>query len=66
MVILTHKEIVKKLEKRGWKLRRRKGSHLIFKRDGVSYVITVPFRVGDVSAPIVAKILKQIKEKKHE
>lgn len=36
------REIIKKLEKDGWELRSQKGSHMVFKKNGVTDLITLP------------------------
>ncbi|TAG57282.1 MAG: type II toxin-antitoxin system HicA family toxin [Cytophagales bacterium] len=39
---LKVKEIIKRLENDGWVLRSQKGSHMVFKKAGVTDLITLP------------------------
>jgi predicted RNA binding protein YcfA (HicA-like mRNA interferase family) len=53
---LTAAQIIRLLEKRGFKLNRQSGSHMIFKNDGGRRV-TVPYHAGKILHP---KLLKSI------
>ena len=53
---LTAMQIIKVLEKRGFKLSRQSGSHKIYK-DSIGKRVTVPFHSGEILHP---KVLKSI------
>ncbi len=57
---LTAKQIIKILEKRGFKLARQSGSHKIYKNnEGVR--VTVPYHSGKILHPkIIKSILKDM------
>ena len=53
------REIIKLLEKDGWKLDRTRGSHHQFKHSIKTGVVTVQHPVKDLSAFVVKSIFKQ-------
>jgi predicted RNA binding protein YcfA (HicA-like mRNA interferase family) len=56
---MTAKELIKLLEKEGWFFVRQKGSHKVFKKEGVNHIITVPDHAGqDIGKGLLNKILK--------
>ncbi|WP_422616030.1 type II toxin-antitoxin system HicA family toxin [Pantoea nemavictus] len=57
---LTSGELIKLLERNGWVQKRVKGSHHIFKKDGVRYAIAVPHPTKDISTGTLNTILKQM------
>ncbi len=64
--IMNSKDIVKRLEKAGWKLRDVKGSHHIYVHPERGGHISVPHPKKDLGVGLVNKLLKQagIKEQK--
>ena len=50
------KEIIKILEKNGWKLKNIKGDHYIYKKQGMPYEIVIPFSRKDVRIGIMKDI----------
>lgn len=54
------REIIRLIERDGWKLVRQKGSHMQFKHDVRPGTVTVPFHGDkDLAKVTVASILKQ-------
>jgi predicted RNA binding protein YcfA (HicA-like mRNA interferase family) len=51
-------EVVRALEKAGWKVHRRRGSHVSMHREGVAYVITVPLHRPDMAKGTLRGIIK--------
>ena len=51
-------EVVRALEKAGWKVHRRRGSHVSMHKEGVAYVITVPLHRRDMSKGTLRDIIK--------
>ncbi|MDV1094985.1 type II toxin-antitoxin system HicA family toxin [Raoultella ornithinolytica] len=58
---MSSAELMKLLVKDGWVLKRIKGSHHIFKKDGIPHAITVPHPEKDLADGTLRKILKQMK-----
>jgi predicted RNA binding protein YcfA (HicA-like mRNA interferase family) len=57
---LKAREIIRILEKDGWKLARQKGSHMQFEHPEKPGIATVPFHGSkDLSKLTIASILKQ-------
>ena len=50
------KEIIKILEKNGWKLKNIKGDHYIYKKQGMPYETVIPFSRKDVKIGIMKDI----------
>lgn len=63
-VFISSAELMKLLVKDGWVLKRIKGSHHIFKKDGIPDQITVPHPEKDLANGTLRKILKQMKQMK--
>lgn len=57
---LTSKQLIKLLEKNGWKLKRVRGSHHTFSKPGVSYNLTVPHPTKDMATGTLQSILKKM------
>ena len=57
--LMSSKEIIKMLEKDGWKLRRVEGSHHHFKHPDKKGIVTVPHPKKDLPSGTVNSILKQ-------
>ena len=54
------REIIRIIEKDGWKLKRQKGSHMQFTHPTKPGTVTVPFHGSkDLSKSDIASILKQ-------
>ncbi len=51
-------QLVRVLERKGWKLVRTRGSHLVFAHPDDPKLVTVPNHPGGVKRPLVAGILK--------
>jgi len=51
-------EVVRALEQAGWKVHRRRGSHVSMYREGVAYVITVPLHRRDMPKGTLRGIIK--------
>jgi len=56
---LTSKEIIKILERNGFKLVRTKGSHKIFRNDETKKMTVIPFHRKDLPKGTLLEILKQ-------
>ncbi len=56
---MSSKEIIKMLEKDGWKLRRVEGSHHHFKHPDKKGIVTVPHPKKDLPSGTINSILKQ-------
>lgn len=54
---LRAREIIRKLEKAGFRLRRQTGSHARYIKG--SRGVTVPIHPGDVPVPVIRSILQQ-------
>jgi len=54
---LRPREILRKLEKAGFQLRRQKGSHARYVKG--PHGVTVPIHPGDVPVPVMSSILQQ-------
>ena len=52
------RQLIRVLEKRGWRLERTRGSHRIFTHPDRPNLIAVPVHPGDLKRPLVAGILK--------
>lgn len=57
--IMNSKEIIKQLEKAGWKLRSVNGSHHIYVHPDRGGHISVPHPKKDLGVGLVKKLLKQ-------
>jgi predicted RNA binding protein YcfA (HicA-like mRNA interferase family) len=55
----SSREIIKQLEKDGWKLARTKGSHHHYKHPSKPGLVTVPHPKHDLPEGTVRSILKQ-------
>lgn len=55
---ITSRQLIRVLEKAGWKLHRTRGSHHHFVHPDRAIIITVPVHVGDLKRGLVAGILK--------
>lgn len=56
---LTSSALIKLLEENGWVWERTKGSHHQYKKEGFSFVITVPHPTKDIKIGTLKKIMKQ-------
>ena len=56
---MTAKQIMDKLKENGWALDRINGSHYVFKKDGASRPVTVPFHGKKDMGPLAKIILKE-------
>lgn len=56
---MSSKELIKMIEKDGWKLRRAEGSHYHFKHPSKKGIVTVPHPKKDLPKGTVNNILKQ-------
>ena len=59
MYIMNSKEIIRQLEKAGWKLRDVNGSHHIYTHPERGGHISVPHPKKDLGVGLVKKLLKQ-------
>ncbi len=57
---LKPKEIIKILEKLGYKKHRQKGSHLIMVKDGSSHQPVIPMHNKDLKRGTLQSIIKQL------
>lgn len=55
---VTAKQLVKALERAGWRLSRTKGSHHYYVHPDKRRAIVVPMHPGDLKRPLVAGVLK--------
>lgn len=51
-------EAIKKLQKRGWKVIRQKGSHIMMTKDNYFYTLSIPVH-KELGIGILYKLLKQ-------
>jgi len=51
-------EAIKKLQRKGWKVARQKGSHVMLTKDGYLYTIAVPLQ-KELGIGLLKKILQQ-------
>jgi predicted RNA binding protein YcfA (HicA-like mRNA interferase family) len=54
---LKSREVIRKLEKAGFRLTRQKGSHARYAKE--SRGVTVPIHPGDIPVPVIRSILQQ-------
>lgn len=52
------RQLIRVLERKGWRLARTRGSHLVFAHPDSRKLITVPNHPGDLKRPLLAGILK--------
>ena len=52
------RQLIRVLERNGWKLVRTRGSHLVFANPDSPKLVTVPNHPGDLKRPLLAGILK--------
>ena len=52
------RQLVRMLERKGWRLVRTSGSNLVFAHSDSAKLITVPNHPGDLKRPLLAGILK--------
>lgn len=56
---MNGKQVIKLLKEKGWQLDRINGSHHIFKKEGIVYLITVPVHGSDdIPTGTLNRILK--------
>jgi ycfA family protein len=60
IIRLTPKELMRRLERDGWKNVRTRGSYYIFKHSSKPGLVTVPFHNGDLKPKTLQSILKQV------
>ncbi len=58
-MLTNSRDIIRRLEREGWRLVRLKGSHHHFFRAGATSIVTVPHPKRDMSIKTVASIYKQ-------
>ncbi len=51
-------EAIKKLQRKGWKTMRQKGSHVMLVKDGYLYTLAVPLH-KELGIGLLKKLLKQ-------
>jgi predicted RNA binding protein YcfA (HicA-like mRNA interferase family) len=56
--VVRPEDVVGALEKAGWKVHRRRGSHVSMHKEGVAYVITVPLHRRDMPKGTLRGIIK--------
>lgn len=59
LIPIRPKELAKILEKKGFKVRKQTGSHLIFFKKGIRRPISVPIHPGDLPSGLQRAILRQ-------
>lgn len=55
---VTAKQLVRVLERAGWRLSRTRGSHHYFVHPDRRRAVVVPMHPGDLKRPLVAGVLK--------
>lgn len=55
----TFKEAKKLVEANGFVLDRTKGDHFIYRKQGCPKILTLPRRTGEVSRPIMLRLIKE-------
>ncbi len=58
-MLMRAKELVKFIEKDGWKFNRQTGSHRIFVHESKKGIVVVPIHGGDIPKGTLKSILKQ-------
>ena len=58
-MLTNSRDIIRRLEREGWRLVRVKGSHHHFFRDGARSIVTVPHPKRDMAPGTVRSIYKQ-------
>ncbi len=51
-------EVVRALERAGWEVARQKGSHVSLKKEGASFIVTVPMHRRDLPRGTLTAIVK--------
>lgn len=54
------KEVIKALEKAGWKVHRQKGSHVSMRKEGVLNLVVVPLHTRDLPKGTLHGILEDV------
>ena len=57
--LMKAKELIKLIEKNGWKFNRQTGSHRIFVHEIKKGIVVVPIHGGDIPIGTLKSILKQ-------
>ena len=51
-------EVIRALERTGWEVARQKGSHVSLKKEGVTFLVTVPMHRRDVPRGTLRAIIE--------
>ncbi len=63
---LKSKEVIKILERNGFKAKRQRGSHITFYNSRLDATVSVPFHLKDIKKGTLLSIVKQSKLDKKE
>ena len=55
---LRPQQVIRALERAGWQVHRQRGSHVSMRKEGVSFVITVPLHRRDLPRGTLRDIIK--------
>jgi predicted RNA binding protein YcfA (HicA-like mRNA interferase family) len=55
---LTPRRVLRALEKAGWEIHRRRGSHVSLRKEGCPYVLTVPMHTREMPRGTLIEIIK--------
>jgi predicted RNA binding protein YcfA (HicA-like mRNA interferase family) len=58
-MLTNSREIIRRLEREGWRRVRTTGSHHHFRKEGVRTIVTVPHPKRDIAPGTVRSIYKQ-------
>jgi predicted RNA binding protein YcfA (HicA-like mRNA interferase family) len=52
------RQVLRALEKAGWQIHRRRGSHVSLRKEGCPYVVTVPMHTREMPRGTLMDIIK--------
>ena len=55
---LTPRLVLRALERAGWEIHRRRGSHVSLRKEGCPYVVTVPMHAREMPRGTLMDIIK--------
>ena len=55
---LMPRQVLRALEKAGWEIHRRRGSHVSLRKEGCPYVVTVPMHSREMPRGTLVDIIK--------
>ena len=55
---LTPRHVLRALQRAGWEIHRRRGSHVSLRKEGCPYVVTVPIHTREMPRGALMAIIK--------